>query len=175
MKISLTKLFAQDGKSEKYEIPLTSENFSIGGQDYRVIEKHPVILGLTHEGNRVITITGSADLTMEIPCARCLTPVATPFQLEFDLQIDLNLSEEEREKKEEDSSFVEGDELDVEELVRNELIVQWPIRVLCKDDCKGICSRCGANLNIQTCDCDTTGLDPRMAAIKDIFSKFKEV
>ena len=81
MKISLTKLFAQDGKSEKYEIPLTSETFSIGGQDYRVIEKHPVILGLTHEGNRVITITGSADLTMEIPCARCLTPVATPFQL----------------------------------------------------------------------------------------------
>ena len=160
MKISLTKLFAQDGKSEKYEIPLTSETFSIGGQDYRVIEKHPVILGLTHEGNRVITITGSADLTMEIPCARCLTPVATPFQLEFDLQIDLNLSEEEREEKEE---------------VRNELIVQWPIRVLCKDDCKGICSRCGANLNIQTCDCDTTGLDPRMAAIKDIFSKFKEV
>ena len=99
MKISLTKLFAQDGKSEKYEIPLTSETFSIGGQDYRVIEKHPVILGLTHEGNRVITITGSADLTMEIPCARCLTPVATPFQLEFDLQIDLNLSEEEREEK----------------------------------------------------------------------------
>ena len=48
MKISLTKLFAQDGKSEKYEIPLTSE-ISIGGQDYRVIEKHPVILGLTHE------------------------------------------------------------------------------------------------------------------------------
>ena len=78
MKISLTKLFAQDGKSEKYEIPLTSETFSIGGQDYRVIEKHPVILGLTHEGNRVITITGSADLTMEIPCARCLTPVASP-------------------------------------------------------------------------------------------------
>ena len=81
-------------------------------------------------------------------------------------------SEEEREEKEEDSSFVEGDELDVEELVRNELIVQWPIRVLCKDDCKGICSRCGANLNIQTCDCDTTGLDPRMAAIKDIVSSF---
>ena len=106
---------------------------------------------------------------------RAMTPVATPFQLKFDLQIDLNLSEEEREEKEEDSSFVEGDELDVEELVRNELIVQWPIRVLCKDDCKGICSRCGANLNIQTCDCDTTGRDPRMAAIKDIFSKFKEV
>ena len=53
--------------------------------------------------------------------------------------------------------------------------ILFGLSVLRKDDCKGICSRCGANLNIQTCDCDTTGLDPRMAAIKDIFSKFKEV
>lgn len=175
MKISLTKLFAQDGKSEQYKIPIESEKFSIGGEDYQVVEKHPVHLGLTHEGNRVITITGEAELTMDIPCARCLTSVNTPFHLEFDEQVDLNLSEEEREEKEEDSSFIDGDELSVDELVRNELIIQWPIRVLCKDDCKGICSRCGVNLNFQTCDCDTTGLDPRMAAIKDIFSKFKEV
>lgn len=65
----------------------------------------------------MITITGSADLTMEIPCARCLTPVADSIPARVRLQVDLNLSEEEREEKEEDSSFVEGDELDVEELV----------------------------------------------------------
>ena len=46
MKISLTKLFVQDGKSEKYEIPLTSETFSIGGQDYRVIENILLSLAL---------------------------------------------------------------------------------------------------------------------------------
>ena len=69
MKISLTKLFVQDGKSEKYEIPLTSETFSIGGQDYRVIEKHPVTLGLTHEGNRVITITGSDSIPARVRSA----------------------------------------------------------------------------------------------------------
>ena len=76
---------------------------------------------------------------------------------------------------EEDSSFADKESLYVELLIRNELLVQWPIRVLCKDDCKGICSRCGANLNVQTCDCDTAVPDPRMAAIRDIFSKFKEV
>ena len=97
------------------------------------------------------------------------------FVLAFDRKIDFNLTEEEREDLGEDSSFADKNFLDVEALIRNELLVQWPIRVLCKDDCKGICSRCGANLNIQTCDCDTTVPDPRMAAIRDIFSKFKEV
>ncbi|HAJ39913.1 MAG TPA: DNA-binding protein, partial [Lachnospiraceae bacterium] len=44
-----------------------------------------------------------------------------------------------------------------------------------KEDCKGICSICGKNLNHGTCDCDHTDLDPRMAQIRDIFNKFKEV
>ena len=61
------------------------------------------------------------------------------------------------------------------ELVYSEILVNWPLRVLCKEDCKGICSICGKNLNHGTCDCDHTDLDPRMAQIRDIFNKFKEV
>ena len=175
MKISLTRLLAQEGKLENHEVTLDLDDVQIGRDSYRIVEKQPVVLELIHKGSHVIVITGHTELTIAIPCARCLTPVETSFSIEFDREIELNLSEEEREDKEEDSGFIEGDNLNVEELVKNELLIQWPIRVLCKDDCKGICSRCGANLNIQTCDCDTTGLDPRMAAIKDIFSKFKEV
>ncbi len=62
----------------------------------------------------------------------------------------------------------------MEQLICNELLAQWPMRVLCKEDCKGLCSRCGADLNVSPCDCDRTSLDPRMAAISDIFSRFKE-
>ena len=68
-----------------------------------------------------------------------------------------------------------GYDLDVDELVYSEILVNWPLRVLCKEDCKGICSICGKNLNHGTCDCDHTDLDPRMAQIRDIFNKFKEV
>ncbi|MCI5649818.1 MAG: YceD family protein [Fusicatenibacter sp.] len=175
MKISLTRLLAQEGKLENHEVSLDLDTVQIGEDSFEIIEKHPVVLELVHKGSHVITITGHTELIAAIPCARCLTPVSTPFSIEFDREIELNLSEEEREEKEEDSGFIEGDSLNVEGLVRNELLIQWPIRVLCKDDCKGICSRCGANLNNQTCDCDTTELDPRMAAIRDIFSKFKEV
>ena len=71
--------------------------------------------------------------------------------------------------------YLIGFELDVDKLVYAEILVNWPMRVLCKDDCKGICKVCGMNLNKGACNCQRTELDPRMAAIQDIFNKFKEV
>ena len=56
-----------------------------------------------------------------------------------------------------------------------DVLMSWPLKVLCKEDCKGICSRCGKNLNEGPCGCAEEPKDPRMAAISDIFSKFKEV
>ena len=71
--------------------------------------------------------------------------------------------------------FLNGYNLDVDQLVCNELLLSLPMKVLCREDCKGICNRCGANLNIETCDCDTRALDPRMSVIQDIFNQYKEV
>ena len=75
----------------------------------------------------------------------------------------------------EEDDYVDGFDLDVDRLIYGEIMVNWPTKVLCKEDCKGICRKCGVNLNLQTCDCQKTELDPRMAAIQDIFNKFKEV
>ena len=74
-----------------------------------------------------------------------------------------------------EQSYLTGYNLDADQLVGNELTLNLPMKVLCKEDCKGICNRCGANLNLETCDCDTRSLDPRMAVIQDIFKQFKEV
>ena len=60
-------------------------------------------------------------------------------------------------------------------LIYNEILLDFPMKVLCQEDCKGICSNCGANRNNESCDCKENDLDPRMAAIQDIFNKFKEV
>ena len=81
------------------------------------------------------------------------------------------LVDEEMEKPD----YLIGFELDVDKLVYAEILVNWPMRVLCKDDCKGICKVCGMNLNKGTCSCDSFVPDPRMAAFQDIFNKFKEV
>jgi uncharacterized protein len=65
--------------------------------------------------------------------------------------------------------------LDVDCLVVNEILVNWPTKVLCKEDCKGICPVCGKNRNLYDCGCDTVVLDPRMQQFQDVFKDFKEV
>ena len=65
--------------------------------------------------------------------------------------------------------------LDLDILIFDEVVPKLPSRVLCKEDCKGLCPVCGTNLNEKECGCDRTVADPRMAAIQDIFKNFKEV
>ncbi len=87
----------------------------------------------------------------------------------------MKLTDEERVNDLDESSYLTGYDLDVDRLVYLEVLMSWPLKVLCKEDCKGICSRCGKNLNNGPCGCTEEPKDPRMAAISDIFSKFKEV
>ena len=95
------------------------------------------------------------------------------FPIVIDKELDLNGNDE--EKSMEGSNYIIGTSLDVDQLIFGEILVSWPMKVLCREDCKGICKRCGANLNLSECQCPKTEPDPRMAAIQDIFNKFKEV
>jgi uncharacterized protein len=89
-------------------------------------------------------------------------------------KLDMKLANEERSEDLEEQAYLNGMDLDVDQLVRLEVLMGWPLKVLCREDCKGICDRCGKNLNDGACDCDDSPKDPRMAAISDIFRKFKE-
>ncbi len=87
----------------------------------------------------------------------------------------MNLSEEERVNELDESSYIAGTDLDVDLMIYLEVLMSWPLKVLCNENCKGICSQCGKNLNVDSCNCEDQPKDLRMAAISDIFSKFKEV
>ena len=101
--------------------------------------------------------------------------VAKEFELDLEKEVDMKTSEEDRIKDLDEINYITGCSLDIEQLVHNEILIHWPMRVLCKEDCKGICSHCGKDLNEGPCSCEQESPDPRMAAIRDIFSKFKEV
>jgi uncharacterized protein len=175
MLLDLSKLLLEDGKVLETGVELEMQEFSTKMGTFPVSRKGPLALTVVHTGNRVLEITGETEMAFRIPCARCLTPVEYPIALHVERTVDMNLTEAEREEKEEETNFVAGEMLDPEILVRNELLINWPVRVLCREDCKGICSRCGANLNQGSCDCEAEPSDPRMAVIRDIFSKAKEV
>jgi uncharacterized protein len=104
-------------------------------------------------------------------CARCLEPY--PFTLTTDFSVGLlpkqPLPPEIELKGEElDIGYYEGDEIDLTPLVREQIILTLPTRPLCREDCKGLCANCGANLNTQACRC-TAHLDaPRLAVLKNL-------
>ena len=175
MLINLSELFSVEGKAKTYTCDLEMDCFHSPEGDYEVVDKSPVVLEIVNEGNRVFAMRGEGEVVLRIPCSRCLEPVEVPIDVEIEDEIDLKLSDEERARELNEQFYVSGYNLDVDRLVGNELTLNLPMKVLCREDCKGICNRCGTNLNYGTCDCDTRSLDPRMSVIQDIFKQLKEV
>ena len=175
MRVSLVSVLSQEGKTEQRDVELSSGVFDSGLEQYPVAEATPIHLQLTHTRKQVLQIAAEGTVAVWISCGRCLDPVKVVFPLQIERQVDMKKTPEERAQELDETSYIQEKELDVDQLVHNEILIHWPMRVLCKEDCKGICSHCGANLNRETCNCDTTEADPRMAVIRDIFSKFKEV
>ncbi len=175
MLIDLSKVLSRQGEQQIASIRPEGEEFSCELGTFAYAERGPVELTIVHTGEQELTLSGKGRISVWIPCSRCLEPVEVPFDIELDEKIDMKLSDQERIEALDESCYICERKLDTEKLLHNELLIQWPMRVLCKEDCKGICSRCGANLNRKSCDCDTEALDPRMAVISDIFKNFKEV
>ncbi|MGI6006171.1 MAG: YceD family protein [Ruminococcus sp.] len=175
MRIDLTNILNHEGRKEEYSVPVELETVETKMESFPILEKAPVSVEAVHAGNQILEIKAVSDVTVGIPCARCLETVRVPFHIHGEYKVDMKLSDEEREETSEDGGCVAEKKLDVDQLVHNEILTDWPIQVLCREDCKGICPQCGANRNRISCGCDTAVPDPRMAAIKDIFSKFKEV
>lgn len=174
MKISLSEVCAVDGRERNYTCEIGMEVFPSPDGDYEVTQKEPVTLHIVNNGDQKLKITGRLHLTLSIPCSRCLEPVEVPFDLDIEQDVDCKMTEEERRENLEEQPFIEGYDLDIDHFVCNELLLNLPMKVLCREDCKGLCSKCGANLNEHPCTCDRGSLDPRMAAIQDIFRQFNQ-
>jgi uncharacterized protein len=175
MLINLSDVLSHEDKEKHLDAEITMNSFRTQLGEFSIVEKTPLRLTITNMGKKVIRINGHADFVLAIPCSRCLEDVNTQISVEIDRELDMKLSESERIEKLDENNYLTGYNLDVDNLIYNEILVNWPMRVLCGEDCKGICNRCGTNQNLNHCDCDENDLDPRMAVISDIFSKFKEV
>ncbi len=175
MLINLSEILSNQAKTEHHECEISMKDFEYSGMHYPIVYKSPVVLDIESAGKKKVHAVGEFTVHMLIPCDRCLEDVKKEFHITFDKVLDFSDSEDDEEENLNEMSFVEGSELDVDVLVYDELVMAMPMKVLCKPDCKGICPVCGADRNVEDCGCDTKVPDPRMAAIRDIFNKSKEV
>ncbi len=115
-----------------------------------------------NEGYVELTLTVSTDI--KAPCARCLEEISE--KLEYTKVYGLTTSNVSEDS--EDYITTENSKLDATDLARTLFILNVPMRFLCSEDCKGICSECGKNLNLGACDCDKSEVDERLAILKNL-------
>lgn len=155
------------------QVELEMNTINNGVSSYDIVKKEPFELCLTKAGKGKFHISAKSFVRLRIPCDRCLEPVDTDVDFVIDESIDMAEASEDEESEEKD--YIDGYNLDVDKLVFSEILLSMPRKILCKEDCKGLCLVCGANLNIAECGCDRSVLDPRMSVFKDILNDFKEV
>jgi uncharacterized protein len=126
-----------------------------------------------HKDKDAFRLVGAVRTELELACSRCLEPFRLPVDLAFDhryLPQPEASAGEEREVAEEDleTSFYRDEQIDLNELLREQFYLTLPMKPLCREDCKGLCAQCGTNLNTGTCDCGPAWEDPRLAALKQL-------
>ena len=174
MLVNLTDVFSSEEKIVKQEFELEFDNFTYNGETYPIIFKSPVSMNFSNITVGKVLVEGTGRISFDMKCDRCLTSVPYEMDLQFSYEVFSpdNMSED---TEDDELNFMEGYELNVGNLVNNEILMSWPMKVLCKPQCKGICTVCGKDLNTGECGCDTFVPDPRWAALKDIFNANKEV
>ena len=115
----------------------------------------------------------AVDYTAE--CARCLAPVNGRFTLDLEKTVATrDMLGELDEDRLDDYAIIDDGFLDMDEQLREQMEMEFPIRFLCKEDCRGLCSKCGKNLNEESCDCETKEIDPRLAPLGELLKKMKK-
>ena len=154
------------------------------GPDYR--QRTPIIssgradLVEEHYGKHKIIqdirVQGKLATSLELNCARCLEPITQNVKRDFDLLYrpqgaDAGRDEMSVTDAEAEIGYYEGRGVQLEDVLREQVLLAIPLKVTCRDNCKGLCPHCGKNLNEEQCGCEVSVDEPRWAALKDIRSK----
>lgn len=142
--------------------------------DERISLSGPATVGgkVRHAGNEVF-VNGHVETRAQVECDRCLQPVEIPVNTDFALEYVTGSEYEaaravELTEAEMSIAVFDGEAIDIDEIVKEQVVLTVPTRMLCREDCKGICPECGADRNSGECSCSTNDIDPRWAALKKL-------
>ena len=136
------------------------------GKEYSTLSKVGIVLEVTRVLKEV-TVIGNVSLSLQSPCSRCVEPV----KVELNPPVSLVLSPVDKLQNEDDDidhETYQDDQIDLSNYIREQVAISLPVKVVCSEDCKGLCPKCGINLNTEVCSCEKESIDPRFAVLKDL-------
>lgn len=169
MLIDLSDVFSSRENHIHAEAEYEEDSFGRGKRKVKLLESSKLVLDVYFVEKNRAKVKGSINLIFDTVCDRCLKSIPLELKLSFE---ELVVSLEAESADEEERQYMEGFKLDTERLLKNEISLRWPSKILCREDCRGLCLKCGRDLNEGECGCDRFVPDPRMAHIKDVFDAY---
>lgn len=169
MRIEIDRLEEADGKfSRVYSV----DDLLLGDEGLRLIEPAE-ISGHARRNGREVELRGKLLAKLEGLCGRCLQPVEVPISTDFTERFVRAVSwvaDEQHELQEEDLNLAvfDGEAIELDDLVREEILLAVPANVLCREDCQGLCPICGIDKNLSSCQCETKEIDSRWQKLKEL-------
>lgn len=144
----------------------------LSGQDF--YGSFPIVRPVQVEGSvtnhaGALVLEGTARSVLELTCDRC----GKQFSREKAVKLDSLAAQELEDEENDDILLLDGTELDLDEAAATAYILAMDTKNLCSDDCKGLCAKCGADLNLGPCGCGPD-VDPRLAALAQLLNKEAE-
>ena len=156
--IELEPIYNNEGAVFDFEFSLDFSDYPYnGGFPFR----EPVrVSGQVKNSTGIVTLKAKAEFTLSLTCDRCAQALTRSFWVPVDHTLVTEVNDETNDELIVTDTF----RYDVEPLITEDIILYLPTKIICRDDCAGICSRCGKNLNDGPCDCKKE-IDPRWAAL----------
>lgn len=163
--IDLSGLRMSPGEGRRLDLPVLLDAVSLSEQGYAPVPATPEVrLDISRMLGGGYALQLRFETAIAGPCMRCLKP--TTSQVAVDVR---ELEQKKRDPEEQfDSDYVKGDDLDLHRWTNDSFVFSLPVRVLCREDCKGLCPECGTDLNLAGEHHHDPKPDPRMAALAGI-------
>ena len=161
MKLNLRQLFEIIGERKEFRCSFDFSGEGLyGGFPFQT----PVdCSGEIENRDGVVRLVFCVKFVLNLVCDRCLKSFQREETLEFEHILVQKLN-----SANDDYLVCADSVLDLEDLARTDILLELPTKVLCSEDCKGLCSQCGKNLNEGSCNCETKQIDPRLAVLSQL-------
>ena len=168
MKIDIKEADKKLGLGVPFQFLAKAEDIGATHDDYS-FEGDIEVKGELVATGRGYRVSGQISCTKSFVCDRCLEQASQQQTHDFDEEYQKRGSGYLEDNQ--DVNYFDGDQVDISPMIRDVLLSDQPLNNICNADCRGLCLKCGANLNHGDCGCDRTVIDPRLAALQQLLIK----
>lgn len=167
MRLDLREIIYTPDAQKTFQFQLDLSDLDFYG--YKPIT-HPVLVqGSVTNHAGALVLEGTMETQLDLVCDRC----GKAFSREKVVKLDSLVAQELEDEENDDILLLEGTELDLDQVASEAFVLAMDTKNLCSDDCKGLCAKCGANLNLGPCGCKPE-VDPRLAALAQLLDNDAE-